>query len=105
MEETAEFDKEDFGQSFIGQPKEVEVKVKDSWDFTTPFMFVEWISDEGGYWEHPITMATFHTIGAPTAKNRWIPEKAGIHQVSAYVKNGQLKEVDRITLSTTTVEQ
>ncbi|WP_170846822.1 hypothetical protein [Sunxiuqinia elliptica] len=63
-------------------------------------MFVEWVSDGGGHWEHPITMTA---LGV--AKNKWIPTEAGTHHPYCYVKNGKLKEIGRVNFTTTTTEE
>lgn len=89
-----------FVQTVVGQPKEVEVEVKDSWTLPAPAMFVEWVSDGGGYWEHPITLT-----GLGTTTNTWHPTEAGTYSPYCYVKNGSLKEVGRVTFKTTTVPQ
>ncbi len=90
----------DFGNTLVGQAKEVEVEVKDSWTLPAPMMFVEWVSDGGGHWEHPITMTA---LGV--AKNKWIPTEAGTHHPYCYVKNGKLKEIGRVNFTTTTTEE
>jgi hypothetical protein len=90
----------DFAHTVVGQAKEVEVEVKDSWTMPAPGMFVEWESQEGGHWELPITMTALGTT-----KNKWIPTKPGTYNPYCYVKNGALKEVGRVTLTTTTVAQ
>ena len=87
----------DFNQTVVGQPKEVEVEVRDSWTLPAPAMFVEWVSDGGGYWEQPITLT-----GLGTTKNIWHPTETGDHSPYCYVKNGNLKEVGRVTFNTTT---
>lgn len=90
----------DFGHTIVGQAKEVEVEVKDSWTLPAPGMFVEWESEGGGHWELPITMTALGTT-----KNKWIPTEAGTYNPSCYVKDGKLKVVDRVTFTTTTVAQ
>ena len=87
----------DFAQTVVGEAKEVEVEVKDSWTIPAPAMFVEWIPDGGGYWEHPITLT-----GLGTTKNTWHPTEAGTFAPYCYVKNGSLKEKGRVTFNTTT---
>ena len=87
----------DFAQTVVGETKEVEVEVKDSWTIPAPAMFVEWISDGGGYWEQPITFT-----GLGTTKNTWHPTEAGTFAPYCYVKNGSLQEKGRVTFNTTT---
>ena len=87
----------DFAQTIIGESKEVEVEVKDSWTLPAPAMFVEWVSDGGGYWEYPITLS-----GLGTTKNTWHPTEAGEFAPYCYVKNGSLKEKGKVTFNTTT---
>lgn len=88
-----------FSSTIVGQKKEVEVKVRDSWTFPSPMIFVQWISDGGGHWEKPMTMAI-----DGSSKNTWVPTSAGSHAPYCYIKNGELKEVDRVTFNTTTTE-
>ena len=90
----------DFAHTLVEQGKEVEVEVKDSWSLPAPMMFVEWVSEGGGHWEHPITMTTLGTT-----KNKWIPTETGTHNPYCYVKNGKLKEVGKVTFTTTTVAE
>ncbi|MGF7139836.1 hypothetical protein [Roseimarinus sediminis] len=87
----------DFAQTIVGASKEVEVEVKDSWTLPAPAMFVEWVSDGGGYWEYPITLS-----GLGTTKNTWHPTEAGEFAPYCYVKNGSLEEKGRVTFNTTT---
>lgn len=88
----------DFAQTVVGEAKEVEVEVKDSWTIPAPAIFVEWISNGGGYWEQPITLT-----GLGTTKNTWHPTEAGTFAPYCYVKNGSLKEKGRVNFNTTTV--
>ncbi len=94
MEKT---DESDFASTVVGQSKEVEVEVKDSWTLPAPMMFVEWVSEGGGHWEKPITMTM---LGK--AKNKWIPTEEGTFDPYCYVKNGKLKQVGKVTFHTTT---
>lgn len=89
----------DFTHTIVGQSKKVEVEVKDNWTLPAPMMFVTWVSDGGGHWEHPITMTA---LGTTT--NTWIPTEPGTHKPYCYVKNGKLKEVGKVTFTTTTTE-
>jgi hypothetical protein len=93
----------------VGESKEVEVKISDSWELPAPLMFVSWESrdyigegevpvEAGGYWEYPITVSGIEG----KTKNTWHPTKTGKHEPYCYVKNGTLKEVGRVTFSTTT---
>ncbi len=81
----------------VGESKDVTVKVKDSFGLPAPFMFVEWESNGGGHWAEPITIAT---TGSST--NTWIPTDEGTFSPYCYVKNGTLKEMGRVTFTTTT---
>jgi len=89
--------KSELGDTKIGEEKEVEVEVLDSWTLPAPLMFVKWESDGGGYWEEPITITALGTT-----KNTWHPTEAGTFAPYCYVKNGSLKEKGRVTFNTTT---
>nr|WP_321358131.1 hypothetical protein [uncultured Draconibacterium sp.] len=101
----------DFAQTVVGEAKEVEVEVKDSWTIPAPAMFISWESrdyigegevstEAGGYWEYPITVSG---IDGKT-KNTWHPTKAGDHKPYCMVKNGKLKLVAQEIFTTTTYE-
>jgi len=104
-------DNTDMSATKVGESKEVEVKVSDSWDLAAPLMFVSWESrdyigegevpvEAGGYWEYPITVSG---INGKT-KNTWHPTKAGDHKPYCMVKNGRLKLVGQKIFETTTTE-
>jgi len=90
----------DFAYTVVGEGKEVTVEVDDSWSLPAPMMFVEWVSDGGGHWEQSITMTS---LGTTT--NKWIPAEEGTFHPYCYVKNGELKEMGRVTFTTATVAQ
>lgn len=102
-------DHTNISETKVGEPREVEVRITDSWDLPAPLMFVSWESrnyigegevptEAGGYWKYPITVSG---INGKT-KNIWHPTKAGNHKPYCMVKNGKLKLVDKEIFETTT---
>ncbi len=91
-------EKNNFDKTILGQSKEVEVKVTDSFGLPAPLMFVIWDGVAGGDWKYPITITGI----TGKVKNVYTPTSVGKHKPFCYVKNGNLVEAGRITFETTT---
>lgn len=102
-------DKTNMSTTKVGESKEVEVQITDSWNFPAPMIFVSWESrnyigigevpvEAGGYWEYPITVSGI--LGK--TKNTWHPTKAGDHKPYCMIKNGKLELVGQEIFETTT---
>jgi hypothetical protein len=91
-------EKNNMDKTIVGQEKEVEVKVTDSFGLPAPLMFVVWDGMSGGTWKYPVTI----TGVTGKAKNVYTPASTGKHKPYCYVKNGNLVEAGRITFDTET---
>ncbi len=91
-------EKNNFDNTVIGEEKEVEIKMKDSFGLPAPLMFVMWDGVAGGTWKYPVTI----TGVTGKTKNVYTPTSAGKHKPFCSVKNGNLVEAGKIVFETTT---